>query len=205
MKKICFVHIPKCGGTSIRQSLLYSGFYTGQPGHRTDTQHKKLDSHCRFDIYIAQVRNPYERIISSYNFMHRQYHKYDGLVKKEIYERHIHYELNDWIKLLVDDGEEYFHAADPIKDGMNHPRYCCKPQNWWIRLEETKTFKIEEQTIWGFFNDCDMDVPKFHSRKSHPVATNPVLKTRNDLNKESITIINLRYKEDFRRFNYEQI
>ena len=203
--RICFVHIPKCGGTSIRQALLHAGYYSGQHGHRTDLQHKTLDTFCNFETYITQVRNPYERAVSQFNFMHRQYHRMDDFVKKEIYDRHIHLELNEWVKLLVDDGEEKFIKGEPDVVGLQHPRYCLKPQHWWIGLGRTMIFKLEDQSIWNFFYERGMDVQRFHSRRSFPVATNPVLKTRDDLTRESIDIINSRYEEDFRRFNYEQI
>ena len=93
-KKICiplfFIHIPKCGGTSVEQSFLKAGchlklhdridnasldFLSNKLIYKCPSQHfhyEILEKFLDFNIFndvFALVRNPYSRLASEYRFM----------------------------------------------------------------------------------------------------------------------------------------
>ena len=69
-RKVIFIHIPRCAGTSIKESLkTISKNYEGKPWHLKLSEHEKkykvnLNNYFIFTI----IRNPYDRILSVYNY-----------------------------------------------------------------------------------------------------------------------------------------
>lgn len=65
--KCIFVHIPKAAGISVSTGLF--GNYGG--GHRTIREYQKIYPAKTFNRYFkfTFVRNPYERVLSAYNFL----------------------------------------------------------------------------------------------------------------------------------------
>ena len=69
--KFVFIHIPKNGGSSIWNSLKLSGEginITPDYAHRTIKEVEKKYNVVA-DLYIAQVRNPYDRFYSMYHYL----------------------------------------------------------------------------------------------------------------------------------------
>ena len=70
--KFVFIHIPKNGGSSIWNSLKLSGEginITPDYAHRTITEVEKKYNVVA-DLYIAQVRDPYDRFYSMYHYLY---------------------------------------------------------------------------------------------------------------------------------------
>lgn len=65
--KCIFVHIPKCAGLSVAQSL----FGNRAGGHKTIVQYQLIFSADEFDTYFkfTFVRNPWDRLVSAYTFL----------------------------------------------------------------------------------------------------------------------------------------
>lgn len=76
-----FIHIPKAGGTSISHAIMGKG-----AGHFTATEVLNRIGKDKFDDFFsfAVTRNPYRRILSSYNFI-KNGGGTDGSVRREEY------------------------------------------------------------------------------------------------------------------------
>ncbi len=77
-RKALFVHIPKTGGSAIRDQLL-TDFIKNHRKHQSLGSLKKPKRYSNYFIFTI-VRNPYERLVSSYRFNKlRQNLRYDGV------------------------------------------------------------------------------------------------------------------------------
>jgi hypothetical protein len=142
-KKSIFVHIPKCAGTSFRDSIQHLHDYPKKTYgiQRTDYFHLELDHHhlrlwevatiypdifqkLKFYHSLVFVRNRYERLLSSIHEYHR---KYGGMVisqrspeeQLEICEKTV---KNLKIRLILSD-KAFVHFS---------------PQHWYIMLGEER-------------------------------------------------------------------
>jgi|TARA_R110000822_G_scaffold310170_1_gene441703 uncharacterized protein YjbK len=177
-----FIHIPKCGGTSVRQSLREVGFDSGYPGHHTMKESIEELSSFKVKEFIVQVRNPYDRMCSAFNYMHsREVMKYR--------------DINEWVELLTEPGDKpRFHPKTAIKSMCNYFDQTELP---------IKSFKLEENTIWDYLHDMGIKCYPLKLRGSFATHTNKTLKTKEDLNEQSKYLIQQAYNVDFERFNYE--
>ena len=149
-RKLVFIHIPKCGGTSIRKAIQKKVGGT----HRNRTWlhgWKVLDGdiwnqHATYDqysltvpkdyMYIAQVRNPFDRFESMWKHLVRA-----GFV---------HSSFNDWglsaiSSLQEGDWEACFEHKPPLRPAA---ALLFKPQWQWVR-EDVIIFKMEDKNIWN--------------------------------------------------------
>lgn len=71
-----FVHIPKCAGASVAQSL----FESWAGGHKTIVQYQLIFSKQEFESYFkfSIVRNPWDRLVSAFTFLRQ-----GGLTKED--------------------------------------------------------------------------------------------------------------------------
>lgn len=86
-----FIHIPKTAGSSIRNGF-FQGEYIGAY-HRYPFKYKNLFSFCF-------VRNPYDRLISAYNFFHKkklETIKYNSLQLN----------FNDFLDIVINESIDY--------------------------------------------------------------------------------------------------
>ena len=125
-RPFAFVHINKCGGTSVEKSL-------GLPfAHYTAAELKQLFGARRWDrIYrFAVVRNPYSRVVSLYNFRRKtgQTGMDDG-----------HIGFDDWLF-------ECFERQNPRY--RNKPRFFLTCRDWLVdaegRMLVDRVFRLEE-------------------------------------------------------------
>lgn len=82
-KKLLFIHIPKTGGMSIRHALMSSfGYEAIEIGHSHELMTTVVQMADKKDIgscfSFAVVRNPYDWVVSVYNFM-RESMEYNGV------------------------------------------------------------------------------------------------------------------------------
>ena len=86
-KKVVFVHIPKCAGTSIENAGKKLGYHWGRFAHFQDkfdtstfgqspkwhTPQKYLPIYYKNTLRFCVVRNPYTRILSDYKYFMKHY------------------------------------------------------------------------------------------------------------------------------------
>lgn len=110
-KKLIFIHIPKNGGTSIIKDL---GMY--DEGHHKWKYYKDKYPNI-WDQYkkFAVARNPYYRVISSYEYARMENSYYHSVKGKSIYGKHPDYDLlknktfEECVNLLENNPEKLKH------------------------------------------------------------------------------------------------
>ena len=159
-RKLGFVHIPKCGGSSINWAMMKAQPNTWK--NKTWTRGLKVESmwknttvfsqHATYDQYaftypdydyVTQVRNPITRFESAYKHLYRL-----GLVDRDYYvwssEVIPHLKRGNWIK-AIDNHIDYIDVLD------SNPTYdlsfLFRPQWHYVR-PEVEIHKLEEGTIW---------------------------------------------------------
>jgi hypothetical protein len=211
-KKFVFVHVPKAAGTSVTNALskytTYQDLEIGGThfGEQIQPAYKKRfgigkhtpasgirevigqgawDSMFKFSI----VRNPYERVISTYKFLN----KWEGTpeeFKKQLAKFN---DINDYI--LSDMWEE--------RDG---PDFIFKPQTFWLTDINDRSKLIVD--FVGKLEALDEDlariVSKIEGSKAEMVTAPQLNKTEGDfkLSSEAIEKINRVYARDFNFFDY---
>ena len=154
-RKLVFIHIPKCGGSSVRRSIWVEGLAINPSPHsraekiiekkaQVNIRTKKLQwyeeqqRHFRYDEvidlfpnykYITQVRNPVERWKSFWKMRKQnQWHKIP--------------DINTWTEQIL---LNFRYGALP-----EHADTCwlLEPAWKWIG-EKVEVHKLEEHTIWG--------------------------------------------------------
>ncbi len=187
-KTILYIHIPKCGGTSIEGWLEQYGVIALLDRKHSDVYSKCSPQHihaevlekffCKeyFDYVFIIVRNPYSRIISEYN-MRRTFGN-----NKQI-------SFSDWLKNAISSYKKNPWYLD------NHLR----PQSDFICFD-CDVFKLEDDIsrlsakFSLLLNQSVAPVP--HSFKN----TSPF--SINELNDDDRNMIAEMYAEDFSRFGY---
>lgn len=200
-RSILFMHIPKCGGSSIVELFKGNGFssqleirglaplkcLTASPQHQTPAILKTFIRQKYLEDIFIVVRNPYQRIRSEFNWIHRY---------KNTYERP---DFNEWILSSLRKASRDANYAD------NHFR----PSIDFIDGEmPCKIFRIED----GISHIKEYYLHDINSSdsKEDPYAKGADKYYRNKNSKvnfteESINAINSFYKHDFKAFDYETI
>ena len=144
--KVLFIHIPKTGGTTFAEAMIDLGwepsFYIrgkspNELSHlKTTPQHyhsrllKKIFNLDEFDLQLAIIRNPFERIKSEFFWQHRK--------------KNQHPEPEAWFRAVKKDYEKNKYIYD------NHIR----PQKRFI-TPEAEIFKLEEHGIISAISRCE--------------------------------------------------
>lgn len=204
--KILFVHIPKCAGSSIAQSLgikqtFGEGEFDDCPPDTEILYGIKdgivLQSLCLeyYNDYIDEdlnkykiltcVRNPYERIISDYSWYDRRFKNdflgYCKFVKKTLYETKDKKELMKYHRGLF----------------INH----FLPQYEYINNTNLDVKILYVENLDDGFNKLFPDIILEHINKSKHDSYESFLKDK----KECVSIINEIYKIDFEKFGYKML
>ena len=190
-----FIHIPKCGGTSIIHTLKKTNRIDGVIG----SAHSKVSDYLNSNkTYVTTVRNPYNRFFSYYHFLiewskkrvdgklplkGRTIEQYKRIIKimKEI-------KFEGWVYSLLNKNK----INNLIKE-YYIPQHTFTLQYDWIKdANKLSIHKLEEQTIWKFLN-----LTKLHSKKS-------TYKTTKGYTKEQAEIVYKYYQKDFDYFKYKK-
>ena len=190
--KTIFIHIPKNAGTSIEMFFsnimikYWEDVLRIQPSrHDTiDMIKRKFPSIYNSHTKFAVIRNPYDRMVSWYFFIKRNAL---GNVTRPI------------VSISDDDGA-YFPIdgkAIEFNEWIKDPTSFLDPQQSWVD-ETVKIIKFENlnKELNEFFKE-EIDLP-VANKSDH----DHYLKY---YNQKSLDIVYDRYKEDFKRFNYERI
>jgi hypothetical protein len=124
--KLGFIHIPKNAGTSITQWLLDTGDF-----HRLGTKHDTIQ-HVSRDLrrdlqWFAVVRNPYERLLSHYNF-------------------HVRYYETRMLDPRLARKPKYHTRHQQMQLGFEH--YCLHPDDFANRDAKWYDYRYCPQTVW---------------------------------------------------------
>jgi Sulfotransferase family. len=196
---ILFLHIPKCGGSSVVETFRAAGYETeleirGKPIRsfmRTTPQHltcSDLRSMVRFDQIekvFAVVRHPVDRLLSEYRWTHRETEPTNLP------------DVNDWLQ------ETLAIVADDITHQDNHFRPMVTFFDPSIAVE---IFPIEHSlnAICSYFlNNSDQPlVSKAKHLKDSRTFPNSDKLANAKLSPESLALICRFYAQDFLAFGY---
>lgn len=214
-KKFVFVHVPKAAGTSVTNALskytTYKDLEIGGThfGERIQPAYKdrfSLGKHTPAseirnvigqeawdDMYkFSIVRNPYDRVISTYKFLL----KWEGTPEK----------VKEKISSFKDINEYILSEMWEESDG---PDYIFKPQTFWLTDVNDRNKVIVD--FVGKLETLDQDLAHIQSQiegRDIEVETTPQLNQTEGnfkLSKEAIEKINRVYARDFRFWGYEII
>ena len=204
-ERLIFIHIPKCGGTSVRRCMQHKlgGKHKNRTwihGWKTFVEPNLWNQHAYYDqyalvyrdyTYCTQVRNPYTRFESMWKHCIRI-----GLTTEEFYDwgnRTIdNLAVGDWEFACDDDRRElmieYYYSKREILSMLFQPQWR------WVR-SPVKVFKLEEMTIWDY-----LKLSPIHKNNS---AESPKMEGKDILWSTSLREkVYEVYREDFRKFRY---
>jgi hypothetical protein len=191
-KKLIFIHIPKCAGTSIVNSLNMdtSGHYSAGKVVAQQPIHPKI--HDPEYISFTLVRNPWDRLVSCYELARmdiRPYYEHEH----EDYALMKNIKFSDVIQLL----------ANPMYNHIfRHPGW--RPQEHWVYDDDNKCnvdyiFKMENmhKELPEFFKKFELHVDIKHLNKSSRSNYTDYYTP------ELVEIVGEIYKSDIQKFEYK--
>ncbi len=179
-KKIIFVHNPKVAGTSLRKLL-------GLKGDISHFTPGLLASKKLWEEYfvIVAVREPVERLISSYNYHTSD--RYDGFYLKK------HPDIKSWtIKKYFDVFSKEPYGIIPQVNYLAHP-LSAKSPDFVIRFENLNQ---DVARLLGMLKIENTEIPMINGSR------NRIDKSKFISNKELLTRLVDFYKEDYRVLGY---
>ena len=201
-KKLVFIHIPKCGGTSIENTLNQGeqGYLWGyiektnkQLNFKGELQHLNflgyknyLENYKSFN-YFTVVRNPFDRAISFYKYI---LIKDKNLKNRLKIDKNISF--NEFLKKINDNDEITF------KDQS----FFLKDENSKIN-EKIKILKLENLDI-NFYKLLNEQKIKFNKIRKNNISKkfNLDIKKNYYKNEENIKLVSELYFDDIKNFNY---
>lgn len=172
-KKIIFIHIPRCAGTSIKEALkTISNKAIDKPWHLKLSEHpEKYQINLDNYFVFAFVRNPYDRILSVYNY--KKYVRDWWDVKDKTFE--------EWIEFLQDKSKSEFLELVQSVEWLN--------VNMPIMIYK---YEALERHYLSLMNLLKLP-PLKHLHK---------LKKNTEIKASTKELIYNMFKDDFRRFGY---
>jgi|TARA_Y100000780_G_C13692535_1_gene420135 hypothetical protein len=186
-KKCIFIHIPKAAGTSIGEAL----FNNGRTGHY-EWRYYKIDK-IKFHTYFkfAFVRNPYDRLVSSYFYLQQ-----GGKNKSD-------HEFNDRVLSKYLDFEDFVLNGLDDKEVSNWGHF--KKQSDFIYDDVSKSIVVD---YLGYFENISEDYNNLRYKlggaklgKANPSNRNAFTEY---YTKEMADKVFTHYNKDFELFNYEK-
>ena len=203
-KSIIFLHVPKCGGSSVFRTLKSHKFIEYRLPSTHDSISNYLNKNITADIFFTQVRNPYFRFYSQYHFMVETINK---RIKGELplkgrtieyYNRVLNYlikiEFEGYVNLLIDLNKR--NAFFEEFDNIGHLAFQ-RIVGFLNEKVNLKVFKLEDGNIWSFIKKMGYNVEyTFHEKKSSYRTVS--------YNSELSEIVYNYFKEDFIKYNYQK-
>ncbi|MEL6433803.1 MAG: sulfotransferase family 2 domain-containing protein [Pseudomonadota bacterium] len=191
-KLILFIHIPKAGGTSIKSWLASHAPENLYQKHRPEIfpcvpQHfhgEVLDTLFApgfFDYSFCVTRNPYDRILSEYNYRINIPRLKNRLLPKPSFER--------WLKSALSTFK---------KNGYVHSNHV-RPQHEFL-IEDTETFRLEDGL--GPLQARLTALTGIPLEEQIPTK-NPSIKSETKISEYEAGLIREFYADDFERFGYD--
>lgn len=181
-----FIHLPKTAGTSVSQAL-------GLPASRhVPAKDYIIANEAKFRKYFkfAFVRNPYDRLVSSYTFLK------DGGMN------------NDDARFAAANVQPYESFEHFVIEGLAR---SLEIQSW-VHFRQQITFVCDEEgrnkmDFTGRFERLDEDFAHIAKRLGKPVALPVTNKSsrgdyRSEYNQKTIEIVRRVYAADFDAFGY---
>jgi len=203
-KSIFFIHIPKCGGSSVFRTLQSHRFIEYKVPNTHDSISNYLNKNITADIFFTQIRNPYFRFYSQYHFMIEWiYKRINGELPLkgktiEFYHRILDYlikiEFEGYVNLLIDRNKrkEFFEEFD------NYGNLAFQRIVDFLNAKvNLKVFKLEDGNIWSFIKKMGYNVEyTLYVKKSSYRTVS--------YNSELSEIVYNYFKEDFIKYNYQK-
>lgn len=187
MSKFLFLHISKCGGTSIKKMIKNKDNIENIERHHLDSLHLRLD---RYNDYIkfTIVRDPYDRIKS---------------VCRMVNERGYQTTIDEILDIVEDKDVSHYFQFFNTKNGyikrhalpMTHKHYCVYDLES-EKLIADKVYRFED------FGSIHKDLEELTGRNFELIKVNSTKKIGLVLSKDQIRRINKIYEKDFEVFNY---
>ena len=194
-----FIHIPRCGGTSV-------WYKAGDYYHVDGAFHLKINELEEMvgpqREYIIQIRNPYHRFLSFFNFLKMQLGKQAIENRKVVYQpdldfldnltfRDFCYSLQntELQNKIVDTLQKY----NGILRGIPNYKHAYELQyTWFDGYDNVELFKIEHKDIWAYLGE-------------KPIAVNDsIIKEQDIVSDTEAKMIRHYFEEDFYRLKYSQ-
>ena len=188
--KILFIHIPKCGGTSINNSSLFS---KPRGGHNSYKQIKMLLTNRDFYSYKAFtiVRNPWDRLASAFYYLNRSNKQTDIAVKVDYLECYGG-KLNLFLEAFCEKPNDFLHLN------------LFKPMNYFINPNDSEiplfVQKLEE--LDDITNLCNFIGLKISLDKLNKAPCKPDRKLHSSFTTQTFEGISAIFKEDIEIFKY---
>ena len=203
---IIFIHPPKCGGSSIAETLKQ----TNNIGQRLENSgaHKtikeNIDLGLTADEYFVTVRNPYDRYYSYYHFCIEWDLKRinDELPLKGATKKFYEDRRNKLIDLKFEGFVDLLTSKEKINDFTNLHKlknaFDCQVK-WFYNQTDgpVHTFKIEEGKVWIYLQELGYNIKPKHKKKS-------TYKTVKGYTDEQAKIVYKYFEEDFKKLEYNK-
>jgi len=197
--KIIFIHIPKCGGTSIENSinLIEKGMYWGKNNiiakkinffyemqHMPYVSYKKLVKDINNFYIFTFVRNPFDRVISLYK--DTKYKRHDLRKKLNLKSN---FSFNEFLKKIKNSNHIHHKSQTFFLDGKKDSK---------IRVFKFENFEK------NFIHILKQNKLSTKLRKSNQSKKDSIIESKlkyyND--KKNIYLVKSIFKDDLRMFDY---
>lgn len=223
---LLFIHIPKCGGTSIHKSMSEHGIILDRPkfskqqlavlrpGQKQTPPHIKVSEYIDVGLdienyhVISQTRNPYTRLVSLFYFVKRQdkatllgrrHLKADLSFYENRYKFFNKMTFETFVKTVLDPEQQQELIDKWVIEYTSQLVYGLTPQHAWIDGTDVRTFKMENYAEILVYIKKYADIEfGYRHRKWQRIPD-----YMGHYTQETLEIVYDYYKEDFVRFGYD--